>query len=68
MPTLITHRCPACRSIKEFEVTAKQQRDYQDGWLHVQTIFPEMSADDRERLITGYCKPCWASMFSDQKG
>ena len=30
----------------------------------VQDAFPMLSADDRERLVTGICGPCWERLFA----
>lgn len=44
---------------KEFPIEGYMK--YEAGHL-VQDCFPEMSADDREFLITGICPKCWKSM------
>lgn len=31
---------------------------------HVQDIFPYLTNDERELLISGTCKECWDKMFS----
>jgi len=33
----------------------------------VQDAFPNMPADDREKLVTGTCGPCWDDMFSEEE-
>lgn len=34
----------------------------------IQDIFPELSADARELLITGTCPACWRKMFGAETG
>jgi hypothetical protein len=59
--------CPICSEFTTFEATEEQARQWQDPrGPHVQDVFPELSADDRERLITGYCAPCWTSLFAEE--
>jgi hypothetical protein len=41
-----------------------------DGWVkcntqHVQVAFPDMSAGDRELLISGTHPECWERIFAD---
>ena len=55
-------KCPVCERTNYVEVNAEKYNDYIRGEL-VQKCFPELSADDRELLITGICKECWDNMF-----
>ena len=32
----------------------------------IQDAFPELSKEDRERLITGICPKCWKELFGDE--
>ena len=32
---------------------------------HIQVIFPYLSPDERELLISGLCSKCWNSLFDD---
>lgn len=58
--------CPGCGGIKSFEVTEAQaellSRPKGDR-PHIQHVLPEFSPSDRERLISGYCSPCWDNLF-----
>jgi len=64
---LYSKRCPRCHSFKVFKVTAWQKRKYMDTQELIQNIFPDMSADDRERLVSGYCPKCWDILFADPR-
>ena len=61
---LVIKPCPLCK--KEY-----QKMFPADGFLRymagkkVQDCFPEMSADDREFLITGICPECWDKHFGE---
>lgn len=54
--------CPDCGQSKTLEVTKAEAVNYYSGAL-IQNAFPNLSADDRERLITGYCPACWNNIF-----
>ena len=35
-------------------------------WINgqlIQNVFPELSANDREMLISGHCSKCWQELF-----
>lgn len=58
--------CPRCGDEKEFLFTKEEFARFQTG-EHVQNLFPAMSVDDRERLISGTCPTCWDIMFKDEE-
>jgi hypothetical protein len=60
-----TRPCPKCHTVAILTVTTDEMAAYEAGAL-IQDAFPEMSKDDRERLITGICGPCWALIFADE--
>jgi uncharacterized protein YbaR (Trm112 family) len=54
--------CPMCKKESIVLLTYKQYHEYVKfvkGDLHIQDALPEMSADDRELLLTGICKECY---------
>ena len=59
-------QCAFCGKYKMIPMTLDQWNLYcsQDR-PHIQDIFPELSADDRELLISYTCPECWDKMFSD---
>lgn len=58
----ITTICPKCKVTKDIDVDETQYVKWQTGAL-IQKAFPHMHADDRERLKTGICPPCWNELF-----
>lgn len=48
-----------------FTVPAEAIARYRAG-AYIQDAFPMLSVDDRERLISGYCKECWDALFGDE--
>ena len=59
--------CPNCRKVHEISMTPEQYVKYAIINEHVQDIFPDMSPEIREMLISGICPKCWNEMFKDFK-
>jgi hypothetical protein len=60
--------CPFCGQTTALSVPAAGFAAWDLGrGQHVQYAFPGLSADDRERLITGVCAACWAATFGDEE-
>lgn len=54
-----TLTCPFCnKPPEEYVVKIEQLNKYSEGAL-IQDAFPELSAVERERLISGTCGECW---------
>jgi predicted RNA-binding Zn-ribbon protein involved in translation (DUF1610 family) len=66
MPTIESPPCPKCGKTAFFEVTEEELKKRNQGEL-IQVAFPKMSADDRERFVSGYCPPCWDEIFGDEE-
>ncbi len=65
MVNVTTKPCIMCGNTSELRL----ERDRVKRWLageHVQNVFPDMSADRRELLITGTHPACWDAMFADE--
>lgn len=59
-------KCPLCK--KEYVIKNVPRIRYfawKDGKGLIQDLLPELSADDREALITGVCSDCWNNMSAD---
>lgn len=55
---VISPACPRCKKVTETVVTRAGLEAWQNGAL-IQQAFPDMSAADREVLLTGYHQMCW---------
>jgi hypothetical protein len=66
MSTVTTKPCPRCGGTKDLEVQFSEVVAYESG-AKIQDAFPRMSADDRERLLTGYCPDCWNQIFPEEE-
>lgn len=50
--------CPWCGRQEEVAVTLGQAVAYSNG-ASIQEAFPQLNADDREKIKTGICPSCW---------
>jgi len=58
--------CRLCNEINELNVRVRGFMDWQRGEL-IQDALPELSADQRELLISGTCDKCWKEMFGSDE-
>lgn len=61
-----TSPCLGCGTSATFTMTEEQFNRFKAG-EHVQNIFPDWSADDREMLISGTCPICWVEMLPPEE-
>ena len=57
--------CPSCREQATYMLEGGAVQAWASG-LHVQVAFPQLPAEDRERLITGYCGTCWDHLVGEE--
>lgn len=60
-----TKECPKCGDYAVLEVSAEGLKLLNEG-AFIQQAFPELSLDERERFISGFCPRCWAEIFADE--
>jgi hypothetical protein len=63
---MATTRCPQCGDLKQFPLHDFKIRRWKQEGEPIQRVFPELSTEDRERLISGTCPKCWDSMFPEE--
>ena len=56
--------CPLCRKHSFVEVNEENYFMWAAGAL-AQDVFPYLSANERELLISGMCADCWKSMWGE---
>ncbi len=61
----LTATCPECGDSKTFTLDGAAVESWRAG-MHAQRAFPELNAEDRERLISGFCPPCWDELWPDE--
>lgn len=60
--TIVRKRCVCCGKVHDIELDAEKVALWQAG-AHIQDVWPEMPADQRETLISGTCPSCFADLF-----
>ena len=58
--------CHMCRQRHTVTGDTPAVKRWMAGESYVQDLFPEMSADDREFLITQTCGVCWNKMMGGE--
>lgn len=59
---ITTIPCPECRDKTVLTVKGTDLYSYHQG-TYMQDAFPYLTNDDRERLISGVCAPCFKKLF-----
>lgn len=59
-------RCLSCDEVTELEVSEAGFRAWKKGQL-IQLALPELSAAERELLISETCGPCFDNLFEDEE-
>jgi hypothetical protein len=59
-------RCPVCRKRSEVEMDIADLLDWTGGKM-IQDVFPEMSKEDREVLISGTHPKCFNELFPPEE-
>ena len=59
-------QCPMCKEVYYVTLPLDGYKKWQEGEL-IQNAFPNMSADNREKLITGICSECWDKAFGEEE-
>ena len=62
--TRFVKSCWICGTEHEVFVDTNDFIDWQEG-KYVQQVWPNLTADDREVMISGTCGPCFDKMFGD---
>ncbi|GAA0935955.1 MULTISPECIES: hypothetical protein [Actinocorallia] len=58
----VAKTCPECEAVHHVTVPKDGYERWRKG-EYIQHVMPELSADDRETLMTGICPPCWDRLF-----
>ena len=64
MISYLTKPCIGCHEPSIVELDKDKLKAWEQG-DHVQIVWPEKSADERELLITGTHGTCWDKMFGE---
>lgn len=60
-------QCPFCGKYERFDFTPDQihryTTEYRDRQKPVQVVFPDLTPEEREFLMTGMCRECQHEVF-----
>jgi hypothetical protein len=59
-----TKTCTVCGEYEVWSLDRKAVENWQGG-EYIQNAFPDMSAEDRELLISGTHPACWSKLFGE---
>ena len=62
----IANQCPWCGKEYTFDVPVTGYIAWRKGAL-IQNAFPTLTAEEREYMLTGYCKACQDKLFGDEE-
>ena len=68
---VIKTRCPICGEIQTVDIKPSEIdgfTQWYNGKALIQNALPNISTSNREKLVSGTCEGCWASMFSNWEG
>ena len=60
------HSCVVCGKVHEPIVLDAEKYYRWESGESIQSVFPEMSPDEREILISGTCPECWNVLFPEE--
>lgn len=63
----VPRTCFRCNEASEITVNAEGLRRWQEDGVFIQDALPEISAGDRELLLSGTCNPCFQAMFPEEE-
>jgi hypothetical protein len=68
MATIILERtCPKCGKISDIAVDKERYVRWVKG-EHIQDVWPELSTDERELIMTGFCSDeCWIEYIGPEE-
>ena len=62
MKISVNRVCPKCNKLQTVKVEQSQYYDWVAG-KNIQIAFPNLSANQREILMSGICPECWEKIF-----
>jgi len=68
MKQRVNRYCLGCKRswTLEFEASDEQVRIFETGAELVQNIFPELTPEEREALISGFHSVCYDALFGEE--
>lgn len=58
-------QCQECRKVYDLPITVEQVTRWRHGGGLIQRVFPDLTDDQRELLISQTCGACFDAMFAE---
>lgn len=62
----ISCKCRICKEERIIKVSKRSIELWKSG-MHIQDAMPDVSADDREMLMSQICPTCWDRLFGEEE-
>lgn len=62
---VITETCTHCQKRSEIEVDDDKYWEWRHTNAKIQDVFPDLSDEEREMMLTGIHPECWVVIFGD---
>jgi hypothetical protein len=66
LTTVTSPPCSLCQKTSEFALDAEKVKQWREG-AFIQDVFPELTASQREQIISGTHPKCWEILFSEDE-
>jgi hypothetical protein len=64
---MMTVYCVKCGRPQAVSCTDEQYRDWRENHQLIQRAMPNVPAEERELLLSGYCSACFQALFPDEE-
>jgi hypothetical protein len=65
--TTFQTQCVFCHTIHTITVDAEKFNRWRAGGEHIQNVWPSMTPDEREIMISGTCSGCWDTYMKEEE-
>jgi hypothetical protein len=65
--TQLQRQCLNCKTVKVFVLEEDKVKLWMFAGAKIQDVFPELSAGDREMLISSFCSECFDKLFAEDE-
>jgi hypothetical protein len=64
--TVTSPPCQVCEKTSDFTLDAEKVRQWREG-AFIQDVFPELTANQREQIVSGTHPKCWEILFPEDE-
>lgn len=64
---IIARNCPLCNTQRYIQVSKDAYNNWKNGTT-IQKAFPDLTVDERELIMTGFCSKCFDTVMEPDDG